>query len=78
MMSQNRLEEKDRLRGEYDYRVNLKAELEIRQLHEKIDHLLWRQREGLVEIQEIQLDLMNEITRKTVVKGTQGKAPQTL
>jgi uncharacterized membrane protein len=77
MMSQNRLEEKDRLRGEYDYRVNLKAELEIRQLHEKIDHLLWRQWERLVEIQEIQLDLMNEITRKTVGKGTHGKASQT-
>jgi uncharacterized membrane protein len=77
MMSQNRLEERDRLRGEYDYRVNLKAELEIRQLHEKIDHLLWRQWERLVEIQEIQLDLMNEITRKTVKRGTQLKAPQT-
>jgi uncharacterized membrane protein len=55
----------------------LKAELEIRQLHEKIDHLLWRQWERLVEIQEIQLDLMNEITRKTVKRGTQLKAPQT-
>jgi uncharacterized membrane protein len=40
MMSQNRQEAKDRLRSEHDYRINLKAELEIRQLHEKIDHLL--------------------------------------
>ena len=77
MMSQNRMEERDRLRGEYDYRVNLKAELEIRHLHEKIDHLLWRQWERLVEIQEIQLDLMNEITKKSVRGGTQGKAPRT-
>jgi uncharacterized membrane protein len=77
MMSQNRMEERDRLRGEYDYRVNLKAELEIRHLHEKIDHLLWRQWERLVEIQEIQLDLMNEITKKSVQGGAKGKAPRT-
>jgi len=43
MMSQNRQEAKDRLRSENDFRVNLKAELEIRHLHEKIDHLLSRQ-----------------------------------
>src|SRR5216110_3141423 len=39
MMSQNRSEARDRLRAENDYKVNLKAELEIRHLHEKIDHL---------------------------------------
>ena len=60
MMSQNRQEAKDRLRSENDYRVNLKAELEIRHLHEKIDHLLSRQWERLVEIQQIQLELMSE------------------
>jgi uncharacterized membrane protein len=43
MMSQNRQEVKDRLRSEHDYRSNLKAELEIRQLHETIDHLLLHQ-----------------------------------
>jgi uncharacterized membrane protein len=43
--------------------VNLKAELEIRHLHEKIDHLLSRQWERLVEIQRIQIDLMTEIAR---------------
>ncbi|MEJ2699048.1 MAG: DUF1003 domain-containing protein [Desulfuromonadales bacterium] len=64
MMSQNRQEAKDRLRSENDYRVNLKAELEIRHLHEKIDHLLSRQWERLVEIQQIQLELMSELTRK--------------
>jgi uncharacterized membrane protein len=61
MMSQNRQEAKDRLRAENDYRVNLKAELEIRQIHEKLDHLLSRQWERLVEIQQVQLDLMSEI-----------------
>jgi uncharacterized membrane protein len=61
MMSQNRQEAKDRLRSENDYRVNLKAELEIRQLHEKIDHLLSQQWERLVEIQEVQIELMREL-----------------
>ena len=61
MMSQNRQETKDRLRSQHDYQVNLKAELEIRQLHEKIDHLILHQWQRLVEIQQIQLDLMEEI-----------------
>jgi uncharacterized membrane protein len=43
--------------------VNLKAELEIRHLNEKIDHLLSRQWERLVEIQQIQIELMTEMTR---------------
>ena len=63
MMSQNRVEAKDRLRSQYDYRVNLKAELEIRHLHDKIDHLLSHQWERLVEIQQIQLDLLSEHAR---------------
>jgi uncharacterized membrane protein len=63
MMSQNRQESKDRLRSQHDYRVNLKAELEIRQLHDKIDHLLSHQWERLVEIQQIQIDLLSELTR---------------
>ena len=61
MMSQNRVEAKDRLRAAHDYQVNLKAELEIRQLHQKLDHLLSRQWERLVEIQEVQLELLNEM-----------------
>ena len=61
MMSQNRQEARDRLRSENDYRVNLKAELEIRQLHEKLDHLLQHQWQRLMEIQQIQIELMNEI-----------------
>jgi uncharacterized membrane protein len=62
MMSQNRQEARDRLRSENDYRINLKAELEIRHLHEKLDHLLQNQWERLTEIQEIQIELMNELT----------------
>ena len=64
MMSQNRQEVKDRLRGEYDYKINLKAELEIRQLHQKLDHLLMHQWERLLEIQEIQLEFMSEFRDK--------------
>jgi uncharacterized membrane protein len=61
MMSQNRQEARDRLRAEHDYQVNLKAELEIKQLHEKIDHIMTRQWDRLTEIQRIQVDLMNEL-----------------
>ena len=63
MMSQNRQEARDRRRALHDYQVNLKAELEIRHLHQKIDHLLSRQWERLVEIQEVQMELINQITR---------------
>ena len=64
MMSQKRLEEKDRARSLHDYQVNLKAELEIRHLHEKIDHLLSKQWERLVNIQEVQLELLSEIGKR--------------
>jgi uncharacterized membrane protein len=64
LMSQNRQEARDRLRAEHDYRVNLKAELEIRNLHEKMDHLLKNQWQRLLEIQEIQTDLMEELAGK--------------
>jgi uncharacterized membrane protein len=63
MMSQNRQEAKDRVRGQHDYQINLKAELEIRHLHEKMDHLLSRQWERLIEIQQMQLDLLTELSR---------------
>jgi len=62
MMSQGRQGTKDRLRAENDYRVNLKAELEIRQLHEKIDHQLAHQWQKLVELQQIQIELLEETT----------------
>src|SRR5881628_1790288 len=64
MMSQNRSEARDRLRAENDYKVNLKAELEIRHLHEKLDHLLSRQYNRLFEIQQIQIELLQEIARQ--------------
>ncbi len=61
MMSQRRQEAKDRRRSENDFRVNLKAELEIRHLHEKIDHLLNRQWERLAEIQTLQIELLQDL-----------------
>lgn len=68
MMSQNRKEQKDRQRGEHDYKINLKAELEIKLLNEKIDHMIVHQNKNLLEIQEIQTDyledLMNRFTKK--------------
>ena len=65
MMSQNRQESKDRLRSEHDYQVNLKAELEIRHLNGKIDLLLTRQWQRLLEIQRIQIELMEDLARKS-------------
>jgi uncharacterized membrane protein len=64
MMSQNRAAAHDRLHAENDYKINLKAELEIRHLHEKIDHLLRRQYNRLFEIQQIQIELLEELARK--------------
>lgn len=64
MMSQNRQEAKDRLRSQNDYQINLKAELEIQHLHEKLDHLLMHQWDRLAEIQEIQLELLSEMSKK--------------
>ncbi|UQD56482.1 DUF1003 domain-containing protein [Flavobacterium sp. K5-23] len=61
MMSQNRQEEKDRERARKDYMINLKSELEIRMLHEKLDHLVKHQQEELIEIQKIQIEMMNDI-----------------
>jgi len=64
MMSQNRQEHRDRLRAEEDYKVNLKAELEIRALIAKIDQLRQHQWRRLLELQHIQLDLMNELSNR--------------
>jgi uncharacterized membrane protein len=64
MMSQNRQETKDRIRAEHDYRINLKAELEVRLLHSKIDLLLTNQWQRLMEIQQMQLDLMQEMANR--------------
>ncbi|MFH0869679.1 MAG: DUF1003 domain-containing protein [archaeon] len=64
MMSQNRQEARVRLRSENDYKTDLKAELEIRHLHEKIDHLTRVQWQRLLEIQQMQLDLMEEMAHE--------------
>lgn len=61
MMSQNRLEQKDRVRSEHDYKVNLKAEIEIKLLDEKVDHLIVHQNKRLLEIQQVQADYLQDI-----------------
>ena len=58
MMSQNRQEDRDRVRGEHDYEVNLKAELEIQQLHKKLDGLRKGQWEDLIAMQNRQIELL--------------------
>ncbi len=64
MMSQNRQEQKDRIRAEHDYKINLKAELEIKLLSEKIDHLLIHQNEKLLAIQEVQTDYLDDLMKE--------------
>lgn len=64
MMSQNRQEEKDRDRARKDYMINLKSELEIRMLHEKLDHLIIHQQHELLEIQKVQIEMMNDILNR--------------
>ncbi len=70
MMSQNRQENKDRLRAQHDYQINLKAEIEIRQLNDKMDHLLLQLGQKLIEIQQIQIDLMEDISKKIDKKNS--------
>ena len=64
MMSQNRQEEKDRERAQKDYMVNIKSEMEVRMLHEKIDHLIINHQQKLMEIQQIQIEMLNDIFLK--------------
>ncbi len=64
MMSQNRKEERDRKRAESDYLINLKAEIEIRTLHQKMDLLMLDQIKSLIEIQKEQLDLLNDLKNR--------------
>ena len=64
MMSQNRQEEKDRDRAKNDYMINLKSELEIRMLHEKIDHLIINQQQEVLEIHKVQIEMINDILKK--------------
>lgn len=64
MMSQNRMAARDRLQADQDFRVNLKAEIEVATLHEKVDHLLHAQWNRMVELQQLQLDLLQELARR--------------
>jgi uncharacterized membrane protein len=69
MMSQNRQEQKDRQRAEHDYKINLKAELEIKLISEKIDHMIVSQSNKLLEIQEIQTDYLEDLMKEIKKQG---------
>ena len=71
MMSQNRQEEKDRERSKQDYMINLKSELEIRALHEKIDHFIMDQQQELLELQKMQIEMMTDILNHVKNKAQQ-------
>ncbi|MEN9346808.1 MAG: hypothetical protein RLZZ77_319 [Bacteroidota bacterium] len=73
MMSQNRQETKDRQRAEHDYRINLKAELEIKLLSEKMDHMLVHQNKKLLEIQEVQIDYLEDLLKRMKDLESRGK-----
>ncbi|MCX6021380.1 MAG: DUF1003 domain-containing protein, partial [Chloroflexi bacterium] len=64
MMSQNRQEERDRLQAQHDYEVNMKAELEIEELHQKMDDLRLRQWQELLELQQRQIAMLEEQVRR--------------
>jgi uncharacterized membrane protein len=64
LMSQNRQEDRDRLRAENDYQVNLKAELEIRAINEKLDQLIHQQWAHLLEIQQIQMEMIDDLAER--------------
>lgn len=71
MMSQNRQESKDRDRAKKDYMINLKSELEIEMLHEKIDHLIINEQQELLEIHKTQLEILSEILKR--IEGMEEK-----
>jgi uncharacterized membrane protein len=91
MMSQKRQETKDRLRALNDYKVNLKAELEIRHIQEKLDYLLTKQWQRLAEMQQMQMELMQEnvmhmrtssgkkvVVKKKIIKKVKPKAGEAM
>ena len=71
MMSQNRQEEKDRQRAKNDYMINLKSELEVRLLNEKIDRMVLKQQQHVLELQQGQVEMLNELTH--ALKQLRGK-----
>lgn len=76
MMSQNRQEVKDRQRNENDYQVNLKAEIEIRTLHQKMDLLIQEQFKELIECQAEQIKLLQNIIKGEHRMGRQKEDPK--
>lgn len=76
MMSQNRQGEKDRQHAESDYIVNLKSEVEIRSLHEKIDHLMIFQQQELIEIQKVQIDMLTDLQKELADYKKKNKVAQ--
>jgi uncharacterized membrane protein len=70
MMSQNRKEERDRKRAINDYMINLKAEIEIRNLDQKLELLISDQMKTLFEIQQMQVDMMEKMS-KDINRNTQ-------
>jgi uncharacterized membrane protein len=73
MMSQNRQDEKDRSRAQLDYQVNLKAELEIKLLNEKIDYLLMYQNKRLLEFQEVQMEYLEDLYQRIIFNNKSDK-----
>jgi uncharacterized membrane protein len=71
MMSQNRQEEKDRERAKKDFMINLKSELEIRNLQEEIDHFILGQQQDLIELQQVQVEMMSDILKHVEKKNIQ-------
>ncbi|MFC0181662.1 Uncharacterized membrane protein [Pseudarcicella hirudinis] len=69
MMSQNRKEEKDRKRAESDYLINLKSEIEVRHLQEKIDLLMTEQLPGMFDLQKAQMELIQKLSERILTKG---------
>ncbi|MFZ0005413.1 MAG: DUF1003 domain-containing protein [Methanoregula sp.] len=65
IMSQNRQEVRDRLHAERDFQVSIHTDAEIHRLHKKIDFLMTNQGQKILEIQNIQLELIEELLRKT-------------
>ncbi|MBL8207597.1 MAG: DUF1003 domain-containing protein [Blastocatellia bacterium] len=64
MMSQNRQAEIDRMQAQNDYEVNIKAELEILQLHEKLNELREQDWAGLLEVQHYQTQLLEKLANE--------------
>jgi len=65
MMAQNRVAERDRRQADQDFKTNLKSEIEVAAVHEKLDHLIHVQWEELIELQELQLELLQELRQTT-------------